>query len=252
MSHAKPRFEDKVCIVTGAASGMGRATALRMAAEGGRVLAVDVDEGRLSKTANRAGAGHQLLPHVANLTELEPARGVVSTAIDQFGRIDVLCNVAGVGGTVPLADITPEQWRRTMSINVDALFYLCQAAMPHLLETKGNIVNVASNAGLRGQAYMLAYVTSKHAVIGLTRTLALEFGRQGVRTNAVCPGGTDTPLLRQFIPPKGIDYDLIERTSLVEERGTPEDIAGLICFAASDEGKRMNGSILSIDGGATA
>ena len=113
-------------------------------------------------------------------------------------------------------------------------------------------MNVASNAGLMGQAYMLPYVTSKHAVIGLTRTLALEFGRRDVRINAVCPGDTETPLLRQFIPPEGIDLDLIMRNSLLKERAQPEDIVSMICFVASDEARFVNGAILSVDGGATA
>lgn len=253
MTTSNARFENKVCLVTGAASGMGRATALQMAREGGHVFAVDVNDERLEATVAKAqGEGLEMVGQAADLTDPDRAHLAVESAVERFGRLDVLCNVAGVGGTIPLADITIEQWRRTMAINVDALFYLCQAAMPHLLETSGNIVNVASTAGLRGQAYMLPYVASKHAVIGLTRTLAIEFARHGVRVNAVCPGGTETPLLRQFMPPKGIDYELLERTSLIEEKCKPEDIARMICFTASDEARLVNGAIQSVDGGATA
>lgn len=247
------RFTGKSCVVTGAASGMGRATTLQMAKEGGQILALDVNREGLAATASMAaGAGAKIETHTADLTDADQAVVAIELAVEQSGRLDVLCNVAGVGGTTPLDTISVEQWRRTMAINVDALFYLCQAAMPHLLETGGNIVNVASTAGLRGQAYMLPYVTSKHAVIGLTRTLAIEFGRRGVRVNAVWPGGTETPLLQQFMPPKGIDYELLGRTSLIEERCQPEDIARMICFTASDEARLVNGAIQSVDGGATA
>ena len=247
------RFENKVCVVTGAASGMGRATAQRMAREGARVLAVDVDAARLEKALARAAdGGAPMTGHVADLTDPDAARGAIERAVANEGRLDVLCNVAGIGATIPLEEITLEQWRKTMAVNVDALFFLCQAAMPHLLETRGNIVNVASNAGLRGQAYMLPYVASKHAVIGLTRTLAIEFARKGVRVNAVCPGGTDTPMLMNFIPPEGIDNELIARTSLLEERCKPDDIAAMICFTASDEARFVNGAIQTVDGGASA
>ena len=252
-NHRSKRFDGKSCVVTGAASGMGRATALQMAAEGGQVLALDVNGEGLADTASTATkAGTTVETHAADLTDADQAAVAIGLAVEQFGRLDVLCNVAGVGGTTPLDTISVDEWRRVMAINVDALFYLCQAAMPHLLKTGGNVVNVASNAGLRGQAYMLPYVTSKHAVIGLTRTLAIEFGRRGVRVNAVCPGGTETPLLEQFMPPKGIDYELLGRSSLIEERCQPEDIARMICFTASDEARLVNGAIQSVDGGATA
>ena len=191
------RFEGKSCVVTGAASGMGRATTLQLASEGAQVLALDVNAEGLAKTAGKASeAGFKLETHVVDVTDADQAAIAIGIALERFGKLDVLCNIAGVGGTQPLESISVDDWRRVMAINVDALFYLCQAAMPHLIETGGNIVNIASNAGLRGQAYMLAYSTSKHAVIGLTRTLALEFAHQGVRVNAICPGGTETPLPR--------------------------------------------------------
>ena len=145
-NHRSKRFDGKSCVVTGAASGMGRATALQMAAEGGQVLALDVNGEGLADTVSMATkAGTTVETHAADLTDADQAAVAIGLAVEQFGRLDVLCNVAGVGGTTPLDTISVDEWRRVMAINVDALFYLCQAAMPHLLETGGNVVNVASS-----------------------------------------------------------------------------------------------------------
>ena len=247
------RFKGKACVVTGAASGMGRATALQLAEEGGDVLAVDINQaGLLALEADAGELPGNIQTQAADLTDPEAAPEVVARAVNSFGRLDVVANVAGVGGITPLGDLTFEHWRQTMAINVDSIFLMCQAAMPHLLESRGNIVNVASTAGMKGQAYMLAYVASKHAVVGLTKTLAVEFARRGVRINAVCPGSTDTPLLKQFMPPKGVDFDLLMRSGLIEDRCDPEDIARMICFTASHDARFINGALQTVDGGSTA
>lgn len=245
------RFQDKVVLVTGAASGMGRATAQRMAQEGAKVWCGDMNtEGVEQTVAGIVEAGGQAVANTLDVTDVEACRAAVADAVSQYGGLDVLCNIAGLGGLKPLADETPERWNTVMAVNVNGPFFLSQAALPHLLESKGNIVNISSTAGLIGQAYMAAYCTSKHAVVGLTRTMALEFGRKGIRINAICPGGTNTPFLAGFADmPEDLELDLIARISLIPEMAEPEDIANSVCYLASDEAKFINGAILSIDGG---
>lgn len=247
------RFTDKRVFVTGAASGMGRATALKFAAEGAVVACADLNQEGSEKTAGLIEeAGGKGQAYVLDVTSGDNCREVLASAIAAMGGLDILCNVAGLGGIAPLDKETDEAWIRTMAVNANGPFFLSQAAMPALLESKGNIVNVASTAGLQGQAYMASYVASKHAVIGLTKTLALEFGREGVRVNAVCPGGTKTAFLKGFRMDETIDLNLIARTSLLEEMAEPGDMAASICFLASDDARFANGAILSVDGGTVA
>jgi meso-butanediol dehydrogenase/(S,S)-butanediol dehydrogenase/diacetyl reductase len=176
----------------------------------------------------------------------------VAAAVEALGGLDVLCNIAGLGGLKALADETDEQWRLTMAVNADGPFYMSQAALPHLLASKGAIVNISSTAGIQGQAYMSAYVASKHALTGFTKTMALEFGRQGLRVNAVCPGGTKTAFLANFQLPENVEMDLIGRNALISEMAEAEDIANTICFLASDEARFINGAVIAVDGGAVA
>ena len=138
-----------------------------------------------------------------------------------------------------------------MSVNAAGPFHLIQAALPHLLERKGNVLNLASTAGMIGQAYCTAYCASKHALVGITRALAIEYGREGVRFNAVCPGGVNTGILSGFMPPENSSMSLISRSFLTRDMQEPESVAALIAHVASDEAYYMNGAILAIDGGTT-
>jgi NAD(P)-dependent dehydrogenase (short-subunit alcohol dehydrogenase family) len=160
--------------------------------------------------------------------------------------------VAGIARGEHVTDVTVEQYRRMMGVNTDAYFFFAQAAIPHLLETNGNIVNIASNAGLMGQAYTVVYCMSKGAVVQLTKSLAMEFAKQPLRVNAIAPGGVMTNLLIGFAIPEGLDDDLFGRYAGYRELVQPEEVAELFAYVASDKGKRMNGSILSIDNGVTA
>jgi len=245
------RFQNRVAVVTGAASGMGRATALRFGQEGAKVCCADLNiEGVEQTAADIKAAGGEATANKLDVTDVDSCRDLIAKAVDSYGGIDVLCNIAGLGGIKPLADETPERWSMVMAVNVNGPFFMSQAALPHLLKSKGNIVNIASTAGLIGQAYMAAYCASKHAVVGLTRTMALEFGRKGIRINAICPGGTNTPFLAAFADmPEDVELDLIARISLLPEMAEPEDIANSVCYLASDESKFINGALLSIDGG---
>lgn len=249
----KKRFDRKTALITGAASGMGRATALRMGSEGARVFCadIDVDGARATAEAIRA-AGGEAGSAAADIGDPARCRALVEETVGAFGALDILCNIAGFGGLKALADETPEGWQRMFAVNVHGPFYLSQAALPQLLARRGNIVNVASTAGLMGQAYMAAYTASKHALVGLTKSMAVEFGRQGLRVNAVCPGGTATPFLATFAVPEGADPELISRLSLRPDYAAPEHIANMICFAASEEAEFVNGALLSVDGGTVA
>jgi meso-butanediol dehydrogenase/(S,S)-butanediol dehydrogenase/diacetyl reductase len=160
--------------------------------------------------------------------------------------------VAGVGIYGHAADYPVEDWHRTIAVNLSGTFFMSQAALPHLLETKGAIVNVASSAGLMGVAYAAAYSASKGGVVLLTRSMAVEFAHAGLRVNCLCPGGVDTPLLRSYRVPEGARPDLMARMSLVPTLGSPGEIAGAAAYLASDEARYVNGAVLSIDGGQVA
>src|SRR5690606_15882786 len=150
-------------------------------------------------------------PHVADVSDPEACRAAVAACVDAHGRLDVLGNVAGIARAEHVTDVTVERYRQMMAVNVDGCFFLAQAAIPHLLETHGNIVNIASNAGLMGQAYTVVYCMTKGAIVQFTRALAMEYAKKPLRVNAVAPGGTDTTLTRQFEIPEGVDPQLMAR-----------------------------------------
>ncbi|CAB1367666.1 SDR family NAD(P)-dependent oxidoreductase [Denitratisoma oestradiolicum] len=247
------RFDNKVVLITGAASGMARATALRMGREGAKVFCADINAAGAEETAAAIrAAGGQAQAAAGDIGEPAQCRALVDQAVARFGGLDVLCNIAGRGGLRAFTEETVESWNAAFAVNVNGPFHLSQAALPHLLARRGNIVNVASTAGLQGQAYMPAYTASKHALVGLTKSMAVEFGRKGLRVNAVCPGGTATPFLQTFAVPEGAEMDLIGHMQLLPDMARPEDIANMICFAASDEARFVNGALLSVDGGTVA
>jgi meso-butanediol dehydrogenase / (S,S)-butanediol dehydrogenase / diacetyl reductase len=179
------KFGDKVALITGAGSGIGRAVTLRLAAEGASVFGIDIDRDRLEDTRGRASSS--LVVHPADLGDPDACTAAVAECAERFGRLDVLGNIAGIYLAEHTPKVTREQYRRVMAVNLDAYFFLAQAAIPHLLETGGNIVNIASNAGLQGVPYSAAYCMSKGGVVQLTRSLAVEFLKTPLRVNAIAP-----------------------------------------------------------------
>jgi meso-butanediol dehydrogenase / (S,S)-butanediol dehydrogenase / diacetyl reductase len=247
------RFEGKVALITGAGSGIGRATAVRLAAEGASVFGHDVNGEALAETAETiTAAGGAVQTRTGDVTSRSECFDAVAAAVAAFGKLDVLGNVAGIAQSLHVTEMTEEQYRRMVAINQDAPFFFCQAAVPHLLETDGNIVNIASNAGLMGQAYTVAYCMTKGAVIQMTRSLAMEFAKTGLRVNAIAPGGTETNLTANFTMPEGIDFDLMVPYMGFRGMGQADDIAALFSLVASAEGSNIHGAILSSDRGVTA
>ena len=244
------RFDGKAALVTGAGSGIGRAVALRLAREGATVLAVDVDGARLDETQQAAGGALTL--RAADLADPDACAAVVADCVGALGRLDVLGNVAGIYFAGHATDLTVEQYRRVMSVNLDACVFLAQAALPHLLETGGNIVNIASNAGLQGIPYSLAYAVSKGGVVQLTRALAVEYLKTPLRVNAIAPAGTNTNLSAAVRFPAGIDPDLARRMAGLRGMAEPDEVASLFAFLASDEARSITGAIYTLDNGLTA
>lgn len=243
------RFEGKIALITGAGSGIGRAVAVRIAEEGGTVFAVDVDEATLKETASLAGDNFG--SHVADVSDPDACDATVAACLDTFGRLDVLGNIAGIYRSAHTPDMPRDVYRRVMSVNLDGPFYLCQASIPHLLESGGNIVNMASNSGIQGVPYSAAYSASKGGIIQLTRSLAVEFLKTTLRVNAIAPAGTNTNIAASATFPPDMDPDLSGRMAGWRGLAEPGDVAALFAYLASDEARAVTGAVYTIDNGIT-
>jgi NAD(P)-dependent dehydrogenase (short-subunit alcohol dehydrogenase family) len=244
----------RVVAVTGAASGIGRATALLLAREGARVACLDVQTDAVGETAAEiARAGGETLALRLDVTDPASVADAIAGTVERFGALGALVNAAGVGGFVKFEDMTLTEWNRVIAINLTGTFLTCHAAVPHLLAAGGgSIVNISSIAGLKGQAYSSAYNASKGGVALLTRGLANEFAKRKLRVNAVCPGGIATPMLAGFAV-AGLDDVLIDRMqNPARTLGEPEDVAGLIAFLVSDRASYITGVTYQVDGGCLA
>jgi meso-butanediol dehydrogenase/(S,S)-butanediol dehydrogenase/diacetyl reductase len=197
-------------------------------------------------------AGGSALAIACDVSDADACSGAVANAVQELGRLDGLCNIAGISMQGHATELTTEQWKRVIDVNLSGTFFMCRAVIPHLLETRGNIVNMASSAGLVGIAYSAGYCASKGGVVLLTRALAVEFALRGLRVNCVCPGGVDTALTRGVRFPADAEPRLLGRMMLAPQIAKPEDIAGAIAYLASDEARNVNGAALAIDGGQVA
>ena len=246
------RFANRVVIVTGASSGIGRATALRFAAEGAAVVAVARDAARLEELTVEAGAQRSLLPVTADLTAPGAAEHAVSAAISHAGRVDVLVNAAGIIANASTEATTDDLWQRVMALNLDAPFRMMRAAFPHLQRHKGNVVNVSSVNGRRVFPGLAAYNTSKAALDQLTRSSAIEWAPHGVRVNAVSPGVTVTNLHRRGGMDESTYEKFLDRAKETHPLGRPGravEVADLVLFLASDAAAFITGETIAIDGG---
>ena len=245
------RFNGRVALVTGAASGIGRATAQRLADEGAAVFIADIDETGLGETAaaippERCASARLDVGDPAN------CQSVVDDCVARFGRLDVLCNIAGIPLCEHVTSITDAQWQRQLDVNLSGVFYMTRAALPELEKAGGNVINMSSSAGLVGQAYNAAYCATKAGVLMFTKALALEYAHRGVRANAVCPGMVKTPLTANFSVPEGAEMSLMMRLNSLLEGAEPGEIASAIAYLASDEARFVTGAALPIDGAQTA
>lgn len=246
-------MEDKVVIVTGGSSGIGRATALLFAQKGGRVIAVGRNEKELSNLREEAKKdGGQIKLHLADIRETTQVERVVNDTFENFGQIDVLVNAAGIILNGSVGDTTLDDWDKMMNINLRSVFYLMNRCVPHLEKTGGNIVNVSSVAGLRSFPNVLAYCVSKAAVDQLTRCAAVELAPKKIRVNSVNPGVVVTKLhKRGGMSDKAYEDFLVhaQKTHPLGRAGQPEEIADLIYFLASEKAAWITGATYEIDGG---
>jgi NAD(P)-dependent dehydrogenase (short-subunit alcohol dehydrogenase family) len=243
-------FKGRVALITGASSGIGRATALRFAAAGAQVVLVGRDRAALDETAAGMPGDHAVV--VADLTRAEHCSRVVSEAVEAAAQLDVLINAAGIIGSGDLGSTTLVDWSAMMRINLDAPFLTMQAALPHLAETGGNVVNVSSVTGVRAFPGVLAYCVSKAGIDQLTRCAALELAPRGVRVNAVNPGVVVSNLHRRGGMQEAAYEAFLEHSKTTHPLGrvgTPEDIAAAITYLASDDAGWVTGVTLSLDGG---
>ena len=247
---AARRFEGLAAIVTGAASGIGEATARRLGAEGAMLTLADIDGQGLDGVVDQLLAlGIKAVGRRIDVADEAQVCGLVDFALDRNGRLDILVNNAGISLFGHVTEITSEQWHRVMAVDVDSVFFGARAAMPHLVASKGCIVNTCSISGLFGDAGLVAYNTAKGAVANLTRSLALDHAPDGVRVNSVCPGGVATPMLASVLRRFGEEY---ERLVPMGRPAQPEEIAAAIAFLASDDASYITGHNLVVDGGVTA
>ncbi len=247
------QFAEKVALVTGAASGIGRATAEALAREGARVACADISEDKLAETVDAIEkSGGEALAIGLDVADSAAGARAVERCAEELGGLHVLANVAGVLKLDHADRLSDEDWNRVLGINLSGTFFMSRAAIPPLLTSGGSIVNVASLAGLRGQAYGAAYCASKAGVVALTRVMAVEYAKRGLRVNCVCPGGVDTPLIAGFAPPDDFDPDLVGRLSLVQKMTSPAEVAASIVYLASPAARSINGVALPIDFGTHA
>lgn len=244
------RFIDKTVIVTGAAGGIGGAIAARFASEGALVIVTDVNaEGVEATAVSIRAAGGRARGTAHDISTAEGCKALVSDVIATEGRIDVLCNNAGINRRGNLLALTADDWRLSFAVNIDAMFHICQAALPHMIAAGGAaIVNTASQWGLYPAPNHIAYNVTKAAVASFTQNLARDYAPQKIRVNAVCPGEIHTPMLEAGVKRSGRSIADLDKMVPYGRIGKPEEVAALVAFLASDEAAFMCGSLVEITG----
>ena len=244
------RLEDKVVLVTGAGSGIGKASALRIAQEGGQVFAVDLNREALEVTAAEiSDSGGEVTVQVCDISDEKSVQDAVQTCVKRYGSLYGLVNMAGILRFDDTQMLQTEHWQRVLDINLSGTMYLCREALPHLLETQGSIVNAASTAALSGLPCGLAYSASKGGVLAMTRSIAVEYAKRGVRANCVCPGDINTGMTDNLAFPETMDFDLMPRIMSLTGAKAPEVVAGVIAMLLSEDGVHITGEDIRVDGG---
>jgi meso-butanediol dehydrogenase / (S,S)-butanediol dehydrogenase / diacetyl reductase len=239
-------LDGKIAFVTGASSGLGAETARLLSRQGATVFGIGRDTTRLAEVFADVDRGSYASVDIASAQACEDA---IEQCVRERGGLDVLINIAGRHQMRRTESMTVDDWADDLAVNLSGPFHLCRAALPHLLERGGNIVNVSSIAGIEGQAYSAGYCAAKHGLVGLTRALAVEYTADRLRVNAVCPGGMLTPQIEQFTAPENPNYDLIMRTASPRGFMQPLDVANVIAFLASDAAAAVHGAVYRVDNG---
>jgi meso-butanediol dehydrogenase/(S,S)-butanediol dehydrogenase/diacetyl reductase len=244
------RFEGKVVVVTGAGSGIGEGTARRFSAEGAIVVLVGRHKGSIEAVAKDLPS-ERTSTRVADVSKYRQVEAAIVSTVRKFGRLDVLVNNAGIFKGSTVTKTKPEEWQEVLDTNAGGVFNGCKAALPHLIRSKGCIVNTASVSGLGGDWAMSAYDASKGAVVNLTRAMAMDYAKDGVRVNAVCPSLTLTGMTKDMAKNKKLVAKFMERMP-AGRIIMPADVAAVIAFLASDDAAMVTGVNLPVDGGVTA
>ena len=249
------RLEGKVCLITGAGSGIGRATALIFAREGARVAVADVDEAGADETVRQlAAAGSVGIPLLADVADPASAQRLADETVARFGRVDVPFNNAGVSGVGTLHETTLELWERVLRVNVTGVFLVSKYVVPHMIERRsGSIINMSSAIAEIGLANRASYAASKGAVLSLTRSMQVDYAGYGIRVNALLPGTIHTAFVEKYLRESYASREeglaVIRKRQLTAELGAPEDVAAAALFLASDDSRFVLGSALFVDGG---
>ena len=246
-----PDMTARVCVVTGAAGGMGTAITEALLAAGACVVATDRNAGGLAAMANGGRSNDRMLTVAGDIADGATIERAVALALERFGRLDAAVNAAAIEAeTVPLHECTDDDFDRIMNINVRSMFLCMKAEIAAMLASTASIVNIASTNSFKPQPNQPAYTASKHAVLGLTRSAAMDYARRGIRVNAICPGAIDTPMLRGAIERRGRDADEVAgRLSRFGRFGTPGEIAAAALWLCSDDSSFTTGHALAVDGG---
>ena len=246
------RFDDRVILLTGAAAGIGRATALKLASEGASLYLTDVVAEALEETAKLASrAGGQVEAQTCDVSDESQAKGAIEACVERFGKLNALGNIAGIIQFEHTHKMSFERWRKILSVNIDGTFLMTREAIPHLLETKGAVINTGSTAGIMGLPYGAAYGASKGAVHAFTRAIAVEYSGKGLRCNSVCPASIETAMGSPKFP-EGVEMRLLMRPASLQGVRPPEVVADLIAFLMSDEAIHITGEEIRVDGAALA
>jgi meso-butanediol dehydrogenase/(S,S)-butanediol dehydrogenase/diacetyl reductase len=244
------RFEDRVVLITGAASGIGQAAAVRLAQEGGKIYCTDINETALDETvAAIKKAGGEATARKLDISSESDVNACVQECVKTYGKLDAVVNMAGILRFDNCHELELSNWQRVIDVNLTGTFLLCKAVLPELLKTKGNIVNAASTASLSGLPWGTAYGASKGAVLAMTRTIAVEYAKRGVRANCVCPGDISTNMAANVSFPADADFDLLARISSLSGPKEPKVVAGVIAMLASEDGIHITGEHIRVDGG---
>ena len=244
------RFANKVVLVTGAGSGIGKASALRLAHEGGSIFCVDLNLDAVNATVNEIEAdGGIATAYQCDIAREAAVSDCVNACVERYGSLYTLVNMAGILRFDDTQQLELSDWQKVIDVNLTGTMLLCRAVLPHLLESKGSIVNAASTASLSGLPCGVAYSASKGGVLAMTRSIAVEYAKRGVRANCVCPGDIKTGMTDGVGFPESMDFDLISRIMSISGAKGPEVLAGVIAMLASEDGIHITGEDIRVDGG---